>query len=300
MRRPAWYLLLHPVFLFSLIILVLNDHWWKYSFPGWLTGKLSDFAGVLVVTIFLFVLMPGKRVLAACISALAFVWWKSQLSEALIYWINTYAHLTIKRVIDYSDDLALLVVPVAFYVKPLNYTLSLSLMKFLKPVLLSSTVIAICATSMPRMNDYHYPEGYVSILKDYKTRLSKGEVLRKLDSMQINYRYDSVEMLPVNSRNYFLRIDANTDAAPDWRELYALKDTALYYKRIEYPYYIIPTLVIEGDTISNIKFRYFSGKRLNTIELLSIEIPPSKIDYRTFDQMHKKYKKLLKSVIVDL
>lgn len=299
MRRPTWLLLLHPTFLFALTILVLNDNWWKYSFPGWLTGKLSDFAGILVFTILLFVFMPGKRILAACMAALAFVWWKSPLSEPVINWINAYAHLPVKRVVDYSDDVALLIIPVAFYIKPVAYHLSHSLKKLLEPVLLTITIAAICATTVPRMYDYHYPPGYVSLLKDYKTRLSKDDILRKLDSMQINYRYDSVEMLPVYSRNYFLRINSNSDSGPDWKELGDLKDTTLYYKKIEYPYYIIPRLVIDGDTVFNIKFRYYVGKRLNIITLLSIELPPSKIDYRTFGEMDKKYRKLLKSVIVD-
>ncbi|MGK3997266.1 hypothetical protein [Sorangium sp. So ce1024] len=42
--------LLHPLWLGALALLVLNDHFLKGSglLPGWLTGKLSDFAGLLV------------------------------------------------------------------------------------------------------------------------------------------------------------------------------------------------------------------------------------------------------------
>ncbi|WP_437307619.1 hypothetical protein [Sorangium sp. So ce388] len=42
--------LLHPLWLGALALLVLNDHALKGSglLPGWLTGKLSDFAGLLV------------------------------------------------------------------------------------------------------------------------------------------------------------------------------------------------------------------------------------------------------------
>jgi hypothetical protein len=47
--------LFHPVTLGFLVLLVVNDHWLKGgSLPGWLTGKLSDVAGIasfpLVVT----------------------------------------------------------------------------------------------------------------------------------------------------------------------------------------------------------------------------------------------------------
>ena len=31
----------------GLLLLTLNDHYWKYAFPGFWTGKISDFAGML-------------------------------------------------------------------------------------------------------------------------------------------------------------------------------------------------------------------------------------------------------------
>lgn len=38
--------LLHPVAVAALLVMVVNDHWAKAAYPGWVTGKLSDFAGV--------------------------------------------------------------------------------------------------------------------------------------------------------------------------------------------------------------------------------------------------------------
>lgn len=45
--------LLHPVTLTALFTLALNDQVLKRACPSWLTGKLSDFAGVLLLPIFL-------------------------------------------------------------------------------------------------------------------------------------------------------------------------------------------------------------------------------------------------------
>ncbi|WP_437968406.1 hypothetical protein WMF04_03550 [Sorangium sp. So ce260] len=47
--------LLHPLWIGALALLVLNDHALKGSglLPGWLTGKLSDFAGLLVAPVVL-------------------------------------------------------------------------------------------------------------------------------------------------------------------------------------------------------------------------------------------------------
>lgn len=45
--------LLHPVVLASVGVLVVNDHWAKAHHPGVLTGKLSDFAGLVFFPILL-------------------------------------------------------------------------------------------------------------------------------------------------------------------------------------------------------------------------------------------------------
>ncbi len=50
---------LHPVFLFSLVALGLNDRFGKAMFPGLLTGKTSDFLGVVVFPIVLAALLSA-------------------------------------------------------------------------------------------------------------------------------------------------------------------------------------------------------------------------------------------------
>jgi hypothetical protein len=45
--------LLHPVLLLALAALVFNDHVLKATHPGWLSGKLSDFAVVVLLPLFL-------------------------------------------------------------------------------------------------------------------------------------------------------------------------------------------------------------------------------------------------------
>jgi hypothetical protein len=39
--------MLHAVPLGALVVLVLNDHWWKRVHPSFVTGKLSDVAGLI-------------------------------------------------------------------------------------------------------------------------------------------------------------------------------------------------------------------------------------------------------------
>lgn len=43
--------------------MALNDHWLKYAYPGFLTGKISDFCGVFYFPIFLLGLAVGIQIL---------------------------------------------------------------------------------------------------------------------------------------------------------------------------------------------------------------------------------------------
>jgi hypothetical protein len=100
-RHPApGAALLHPLTLSALFTLALNDHVLKHACPGWWTGKLSDFAGVLLLPLFAHALLElaaahiwkkpfseisGDRWLALCVlvSSLAFalpeVWLPAEL-----------------------------------------------------------------------------------------------------------------------------------------------------------------------------------------------------------------------------
>src|SRR6185436_5470958 len=76
--------LLHPVVLASIALFVVNDHVFKPAHPGWLTGKLSDVAGLIFFPVLLAavaeLLIPAARrhgsailVLAVVITGLTYV-----------------------------------------------------------------------------------------------------------------------------------------------------------------------------------------------------------------------------------
>ena len=88
-ERRSGAALCHPIAVVSVVVLVVNDHLLKRVCPGLLTGKLSDFAGVLLLPLFLHALFElaalhfrgrppsaaaGDRVLACCavLTALGF------------------------------------------------------------------------------------------------------------------------------------------------------------------------------------------------------------------------------------
>ncbi|PRQ07094.1 hypothetical protein [Enhygromyxa salina] len=78
--------LLSPAWLLALAVLITNDHWLKGAdvIPAWLTGKLSDFAGMLVAPVLLAALLRVRTrgALAACHVAVGLVFAAIQLSPA--------------------------------------------------------------------------------------------------------------------------------------------------------------------------------------------------------------------------
>jgi hypothetical protein len=135
--------LAHPVFLLSLLILLLNDLIFKIAFHNYLTGKLSDFAGLLVFPFFWSVLFP-KRIKEIHIAVvLFFVFWKSPFSEAFVNFFGFY------RVIDFSDNIALISILVSFWLLKQESVIYKVQPVFLKLIFLLSC-FSFVATSKPR------------------------------------------------------------------------------------------------------------------------------------------------------
>ena len=115
-------LLLHPAFLVALATLVVNDHLLKDAFPGVVTGKLSDFAGLFAWAWYWSALglrfrktRPGRTaflVAVHVVTALGFAWWKSPASQGFIAWWSAWAY-PVSRVVDYGDLWALAVLPLS-------------------------------------------------------------------------------------------------------------------------------------------------------------------------------------------
>jgi hypothetical protein len=52
---------IHPIPLAAVAMMVLNDRILKHQFPGWISGKLSDFAGIFFMPLFLCALINVGR-----------------------------------------------------------------------------------------------------------------------------------------------------------------------------------------------------------------------------------------------
>lgn len=102
-------------FLIGLILLLLNDFVFKNLFGNWVTGKLSDFAGLFIFPLFWAALFPRHKKKIFLLTGLFFIYWKSPYSQQLIDHWNGLGLLTISRVVDLSDLIALSVLPLAYY-----------------------------------------------------------------------------------------------------------------------------------------------------------------------------------------
>lgn len=140
-------LLLSPGFLVALALLILNDHILKNAFGNTLTGKLSDVAGVVALALFLTSFWPKRRTAAHVVVAVAFLLWKSPLADAPLAMWNALGVWPMSRVLDYTDWLAVLVLPMSWWyaarARPLPRIVAL------KPAIVLVASIAFMATSRP-------------------------------------------------------------------------------------------------------------------------------------------------------
>src|SRR5438128_688958 len=93
-------LLRSPLLLGAVGVLLLNDFVLKAAFHNWLTGKLSDVAGLAAVTLFCCALWPRHVWTIGCAVAALFVWWKSPLSQPALDMMNGFAPWHVSRTVD--------------------------------------------------------------------------------------------------------------------------------------------------------------------------------------------------------
>ena len=135
----------NSLYIFSLIILLANDFYFKATYPNIVTGKLSDFSGLVVFYGFVcFLFGPNKKIVWGI--ALSFIYWKSGFSQTLIDLFNDMAPFRISRVIDYSDLIALVVLPI--YQRYLQIHRRWEGSKAVILIVLPITVFGISATSV--------------------------------------------------------------------------------------------------------------------------------------------------------
>ena len=145
------------IYLVLILLLFLNDQYFKYSYPGIVTGKLSDFAGIACLCMVITTFTKNRALVFSSFSivALGFVWWKSPHASGFIAGWNQNARFQISRIIDLTDLIALSVIPILFHYAKYNY---ISIKRFIRiPIVISSLFIFIStAGTHGRMKQYEF------------------------------------------------------------------------------------------------------------------------------------------------
>lgn len=115
MNKQSSQILLSPLFLLGLFLLLLNDFFLKYQFHNFLTGKISDFAGLFIFPVFFAAFFPKRKFAIYISTAILFVFWKSPFSQIVVDVWNSIVFFKIGRTIDFTDFLALLVLPLSYF-----------------------------------------------------------------------------------------------------------------------------------------------------------------------------------------
>jgi general stress protein CsbA len=168
----------HPLFIISVLTLLINDWFLKITFHNALTGILSDFSGLFAFPFLLSVLFSKHTKKIHIGVALLFIFWKSQYAQTLIDSINQIG-IPIHRTIDFSDNIALLSILLSYFV--VNDKVEYNIKPILQNALIAVSCFAFMATSLRRYEN----RKFVDINKTYHFAFSKEELISRLNMVQL-------------------------------------------------------------------------------------------------------------------
>jgi hypothetical protein len=174
-------------FIVGLSTLLLNDFVLKGLYGNWFTGKLSDFAGLLVFGLFWCAVFPKHIKKTLLVIGLLFVVWKSTFSQSFIDVWNTFGPFSINRIVDFTDLMALVVLLLAYVLK--TSKVELKTIRIHPAISMSVAIFTFCATSRA-IESYEFD-------KTYEFPFSKQELINRINLLNVK----ETENLPL-SLNY--------------------------------------------------------------------------------------------------
>jgi hypothetical protein len=241
------YYLLNYIFLFCLVTLVVNDHYLKYEYGNWFTGKLSDIVGIILLPLLLTWLFPSLKAKSIILSAALLIFWKSPFSQGFIDFYNRIAIIRTSRVVDYTDLFVLLLLPIPwFLIKRIDSLRALQITRVNPLFILLPTVISLMSTAPPRWYNYTRTNGNLECYNcNFTVHYTQPEIIDMLkkDSILLD------TMPPV------LAIYAHSEDG--------YKEYTTYLQELNVHFYRLNSLVIDKDTLRDIEFsmRTYRNKR---------------------------------------
>ena len=286
------FLLLNYVFVVSIILLFINDHFLKLHFHNWFTGKFSDFLGMIIFPLFLAYIFPKLRTFSVFVSFVLFIFWKSPFSDGFIDFYNQISPIAVARVVDYTDFIAFVFLVIPFLLMKYDALLQ----PLISPALvLVPSVFVMMATSPPPY--YRYGSDGIVLFNDYsfKMQKSKAEALDELKNRNILFKKDTLMIIRRNNISSESLIMNGTD-------LKTLEvDKEILKKELErkiqfYDYYIIDSLKIGDETLKDIRFELEElSKSKVKIILKSVVLEEQNTNNKKLQKKFRKiYRELLK------
>ena len=284
------FLLLNYVFVVSIILLFINDHFLKLYFHNWFTGKFSDFLGMIIFPLFLAYIFPKLRIFSILVSFVLFIFWKSPFSEGFIDFYNQISPIALARVVDYTDFIAFVFLIIPFLLIKYDALLQpLKIRKISPALILVPSVFVMMATSPPP----YYRYGLDGMDYSFKMQKSRAEALDELKNRNILFKKDTLMIIKRNNISSESLIMNGTD-------LKTLEvDKEILKKKLErkirfYDYYIIDSLKIGDETLKNIRFE------LEEINKSKVEIILKSVVLEERNTNHKKLQKKFRKIYREL
>jgi hypothetical protein len=298
MKAERLNILVHPVFIISLFLLLLNDNYLKPEYHNILTGKLSDATGLILLSLLLTVFI-GRKMWIALFCAAFFTWWKSSLSTTAINFANEFLKDKLHRTIDYTDLFTLPLVLVVNVVRPRQLNVTRTFKKLGALASACICLFAFCRTSSMRYPHYNIRDNEVRINKSFNSKMSETEVLDKLRRLNITVYKDSIRFYPLRKNELYFRDSMSNMTQLHWGG--SSFDSGLYERRAEI-FYVIPEYIINGEKINNIEF-YISPRngsdQKTTVIVESFQTKRAGFEYsmkdsKETDAVKKAFRKLFK------
>ncbi|MBL7855893.1 MAG: hypothetical protein JNL17_15950 [Cyclobacteriaceae bacterium] len=173
-----------------------------------MTGKLSDIAGLFIFPFFWSIFFFKHELKVYLLTALIFVVWKTPLSTDLINWTNHTFGTEFSRIVDYTDLVTLLILPISYRHFKRNTDTNIDHnFRIVQILILGISIFAFVATTLPRKEvntNLQIGEPYIVNLSKQEIFTNRMEPARGLsDSLKSNM-IDSLFFIEFDSEGHDL------------------------------------------------------------------------------------------------
>lgn len=188
-----------PLFITALLVLLANDFCFKPVFANVLTGKLSDFAGLFIFPVFWAFFGPRYIKSIFVLTALCFVYWKSPFSQPFINAFNALMPFNIGRTVDYTDLLALAVLPLSYRY---FFQCTVPSKKINPAFVLSLCAFAFMATSYRQENHYTFSKTYAFECSKDQLKINMAYYPKLVSSFVRAAKYTLADSVEVKKQSF--------------------------------------------------------------------------------------------------